>query len=88
LLCKNRLNIKESEEIKMAVSLISMNYDTKAATFSYDDWTNDKDKLPKIGIAGKDGLSTIKGCSQGSYALGTDGTIKTLNGDTNEWIDY
>lgn len=72
----------------MAVSLVSMNERTKVATFSYDNWSVDGDKLPKIGIEGKDALSTIKGCSQGSYALGTDGTIKTLNGDTNEWIDY
>lgn len=72
----------------MAVSLISMNYDTKVGTFSYDDWSIDGDKLPRIGVSGQDKLSTIKGCAQGSFAIGTDGSLKTLKGETNEWINY
>lgn len=72
----------------MAVSLKSQEYTTGNCVFFYDDWATDGDKLPRIGIAGKDNLNTIKGCSQGSFAIGTDGGIKILNGDKNEWIDY
>jgi len=72
----------------MAVWLINGNYTTGIYTFSYDDWAEDGDKLPRIGVAGKDVLSTIKSCSQNSYAIGTDGTMKVLKGSTNEWIDY
>ena len=72
----------------MAVSLKSQEYTTGNCVFFYDDWATDGDKLPRIGIAGKDNLNTIKGCSQGSFAIGTNGEIKILTGDTNEWIDY
>ena len=72
----------------MAVALMTMNYETNIASFSFDDWAIDGDKLPRIGIAGKDALSTVGGCAQGSFAIGTDGSIKVLKGDTNEWIDY
>ena len=72
----------------MAVTMLDNNYKTGYYEFGYDDWTIDGDKLPRIGIAGKDNLATIKGCSQNSIAIGTDGTIKILKGSTNEWIDY
>lgn len=70
------------------VGLISLNEKTNFATFSYDDWNVDGDKLPKMDKPGEDVLSTIKKCAKGSFAIGTDGGIKTLNGDLNEWIDY
>ena len=72
----------------MAVSLKNIDYTSGCATFFYDDWATDGDKLPRIGISGKDNLNTVKGCSQGSFAIGTDGSIKILQGETNEWIDY
>jgi len=72
----------------MAVSLKNIDYTSGCATFFYDDWVTDGDKLPRIGIAGKDNLNTVKGCSQGSFAIGTDGSIKILQGENNEWIDY
>ena len=72
----------------MAVSLKSIDYTSGCATFFYDDWAIDGDKLPRIGIAGKDALSTVGSCAQGSFAIGTDGSIKVLKGDSNEWIDY
>lgn len=72
----------------MAVALMTMNYETNIASFSFDNWAIDGDKLPRIGIAGKDALSTVGSCAQGSFAIGTDGSIKVLKGDTNEWIDY
>ena len=55
----------------MAVSLKNIDYTSGCATFFYDDWATDGDKLPRIGIAGKDNLNTVKGCSQGSFAIGT-----------------
>ena len=57
------------------------------AEFSYDT-ESDVDKLPRINVAGKDNLVTVKSCSQGSIAIGTDGSMKILSGDLNEWIDY
>lgn len=72
----------------MAVVLLDSNYNTGYYEFGYDDWGEDGDKLPRIGVAGKDVLSTIKSCSQNSMAIGTDGTMKILKGSTNEWIDY
>lgn len=72
----------------MAVTLINYNYTTGTGTFGYDNWEEDGDKLPRIGIKGKDKLNTISGCNQNSMAIGTDGTLKILKGSTNEWIDY
>ena len=72
----------------MAVGLIDRNYQTNYCTFSYDDWEKDKDSIPTMTTPGKDVLSTIRSCCQGSYAIGTDGTIKTLRGEDNQWIDY
>lgn len=71
----------------MAVSLIEKNYNTNYCVFSYDNWDLDKNDIPTLNSPGKKILSTIKSCSQGSFAIGTDGTIKILNGK-NEWIDY
>ena len=72
----------------MAVALLDKNYNTNYCEFSYDNWDNDKDFLPTMNSAGKGALATVKSCCQGSMAIGTDGTMKALNGDTNEWIDY
>lgn len=72
----------------MAVSLIEKNYNTNYCEFSYDNWENDKDSIPTMNTHGKGILSTILSCSQGSKAIGTDGTMKILNGDRNEWVDY
>lgn len=72
----------------MAVVVINENYTTKIYTFGYDNWNSDGDKLPRIGIRGKDNLNTIKSCSQNSIAIGTDGSKKILKGSTNEWVDY
>lgn len=72
----------------MAVGVLNSDYQTNYYEFSYDDWSNDGSKLPRIGVRGQDNLVTIKSCCQGSIALGTDGTVKILNGDRNEWVDY
>lgn len=72
----------------MAVTLLDKNYNTNYCEFSYDNWENDKTSIPTMNSAGKGVLSTVKSCCQGSMAIGTDGTMKILNGDTNEWIDY
>lgn len=70
------------------VSLLDRNYNTNYCEFSYDNWDNDKDLLPTMNTPGKDGLKNVLSCIQGSMAIGTDGGIKILNGDNNEWIDY
>ena len=72
----------------MAVALLNRNFNTNYCEFSYDNWDNDKDSIPTMNSAGKGVLSTIRSCCQGSLAIGTDGTMKILNGDNNEWIDY
>lgn len=70
------------------VSLLDRNYNTNYCEFSYDDWDKDKDYLPTLCTQGKGVLSTVKSCCQGSFAIGTDGTIKILHGEDNQWIDY
>lgn len=72
----------------MAVCLLDRNFNTNYCEFSYDNWDNDKDLIPTMNSVGKGILSTIRSCCQGSLAIGTDGTMKILNGDNNEWIDY
>ena len=72
----------------MAVGLIKKNDKTNYCQFSYDDWDEDKDSIPTMNSPGKDILSTIRSCCQGSIAVGTDGTIKILRGKDNQWIDY
>lgn len=71
----------------MAVSLINKNYNTQVCIFSFDSWNEDKDKLPNLNTRGKDLLSTIYSCAQGSKAVGTDGTNYVLTGE-NEWKKY
>lgn len=71
----------------MAVSLLERNPDTNYCTFSYDNWDLDKDSIPNLNTPGGKALSTIKSCSQGSFAIGTDGGLKILTG-ANEWVDY
>lgn len=72
----------------MAVIILEHNYSTGYCEFGYDNWNEDGNKLPRIGITGKDNLVTIKSCSQNSIAIGTDGTVKVLKGDRNEWVDF
>ena len=72
----------------MAVSLLDRNHQTGYCEFSYDNWNTDKDSIPTMDTAGKGILSTIRSCCQGSLAIGTDGTMYTLKGETNEWIPY
>lgn len=71
----------------MAVSLLDKNSKTNYCEFSYDNWDLDKDSIPTLNSPGKELLSTIKSCCQGSIAIGTDGTMKILTGN-NEWVDY
>lgn len=71
----------------MAVGLLNKKYTTNYCVFSYDNWSTDKDKLPNLDTAGKDALSIIKSCSQGSLAIGTDGINYILTGN-NVWIKY
>lgn len=71
----------------MAVSLIEKNYNTNYCVFSYDNWDLDKIDIPTLNTPGGKNLSTINSCSQGSFAIGTDGSVKILSGK-NEWIDY
>lgn len=71
----------------MAVSLISKDYNTGYCEFSFDNWDEDKDKLPTLNTPGSEGLATIKSCAQGSIAICTDmETVKSLSGAKNEWI--
>ena len=70
------------------VSLLERNPNTNYCEFSYDNWENDKDLIPTMNTPGKGKLSSVHSCSQGSIAIGTDGSLKMLNGDLNEWIDY
>lgn len=70
-----------------AVSLINKNYHTNVCIFSYDTWSEDKDKLPTMNSAGNDLLSTIRSCAQGSIAKGTNGKDYILTGN-NTWISY
>ena len=72
----------------MSVSLLDRNYQTNYCEFSYDDWGKDKDYILTMNTAGKGILSTIRSCCQGSLAIGTNGTMYILKGDTNEWIPY
>ena len=71
----------------MAVALLEKNPVTQYCEFTYDNWSTDGHKLPGLNNAGKDNLSTIKLCSQGSIAIGTDGSLKMLNGN-NKWVDF
>lgn len=79
-------NIKKEVSIT-AVSLINKNYSTNVCVFCYDTWSEDKDKLPTMSSAGKDLLSTIRSCAQGSIAKGTNGENYILTGN-NTWILY
>lgn len=71
----------------MAVSLISKDNITNTCVFCYDIWETDKDKLPTLNSRGKDKLSTLYSCAQGSIAKGTNGKNYILTGD-NKWIVY
>lgn len=71
----------------MAVCLISKDYSTNYCVFSYDNWPVDGNMLPNLNTAGKGVLNTVKSCSQGSLAKGTDGTNYILTGG-NSWIPY
>ena len=71
----------------MAVCLVNRDYSTNYCEFSYDSWVTDGNMLPNLNTSGKGNLSTVKSCSQGSLAKGTDGTNRILTGG-NLWIPY
>lgn len=71
----------------MSVGLLKFDGNTRYCEFSYDSWEEDGSKIPTLTTQGSGNLSTIKSCCQGSFAIGTDGTMKTLQGKTNTWID-
>lgn len=71
----------------MSVALLDRNFSTNYCEFSYDDWEKDKNSIPTLNTAGKGKLSNIRSCSQGSLAIGTDGSMKVLTG-SNEWKDF
>ncbi|MBQ6995291.1 MAG: hypothetical protein IJN64_12515 [Lachnospiraceae bacterium] len=71
----------------MSVALLDRNFSTNYCEFSYDEWESDKDSIPTLNTPGKGVLSNIRSCTQGSIAIGTDGTMKILKG-SNEWVDY
>lgn len=68
------------------VSLIDMNYQTRFCKFSIDS-SSDLNSLPTRESPGKDSLSTIRSCSQGSLAYATNGKTYILSGN-NEWVSY
>ena len=68
------------------VGLIDMNYQTRFCKFSID-LSSDLSNLPTMETAGKDKLSTIKSCAQGSRAYATNGKTYVLSGE-NEWVLY
>lgn len=70
----------------MACSLLNINYTTRHAIFSIDSET-DINNLPKINLSGKGALNTIGNVSQGSKAIGTNGTNYILTGN-NKWVKY
>lgn len=67
------------------VKVMTVNYNTKHYVFSIDT-ISDIGILPKYGISGKQGMSTISTVNPGSVAKRTNGDIYILNGDQNEWI--
>lgn len=71
----------------MAVGLLHKNYNTDICRFSFDTWDSDQDKLPTLDSPGKDALSVVISCRQGSMAIGTNGDKYVLTGDNN-WIKY
>ena len=71
----------------MAVCLISKDCSTNYCVFSYDTWAADGNMLPNLNTPGIGVLNTVKSCSQGSLARGTDGTNRILTGG-NSWIPY
>ena len=66
------------------VGLIDMNYHTRFCKFSIDS-SSDLSSLPKLESSGKESLSTIKSCAQGSRAYATNGKTYVLSGK-NEWV--
>lgn len=68
------------------VGLIDMNYQTRFCKFSIDSFSDLK-LLPTRESSGKESLSTIKSCAQGSRAYATNGKTYVLSGN-NEWVLY
>ena len=68
------------------VGLIKMDYQTRFCRFSIDS-SSDLSSLPTLESAGKEKLSTIKSCAQGSLAYATNGKTYILSGE-NEWVLY
>jgi hypothetical protein len=70
----------------MSCALININYNTRFAVFSIDN-ENDISNLPTLTECGKGTLSPVNNVSQGSKAIGTNGTDYILTGE-GKWIKY
>lgn len=68
------------------VTVIKNDYTPKYYEFSIDT-ESELALLPKVGVAGKEYLNTIKECCNGSFAYLSSSALKvwTLNGVTNTW---
>lgn len=69
------------------VWLLEQNYQSGFCRFSIDS-EDELDLLPRYGIKGKEKLCTVSSCCPNSKAVCTDGTIYTLQGNTNKWIKF
>ena len=73
----------------MSVCLLFKDYQTNYCRFSYDTWAEDGHKLPNMTTRGKEGLSNILSCSQGSIAISTsDGGENRILTGKNQWVTY
>lgn len=66
------------------VALLKKDYNTNFCVFSIDT-ESDLNSLPTKSSPGKDILSTIRSCTQGSIAQSANGKTYRLNGNTNKW---
>lgn len=68
------------------VTVIRNDYTSRYYEFAIDS-IEELDLLPTTQTAGKEYLSTIKSCCNGSFAYLSDSalTVWTLNGETDEW---
>ncbi len=70
------------------VKEIIRDYKTQYAKFSFTDWAADENLLPTTTRGGNGDAKKYKSCISGSLAIGIDGSVKILNGDTDRWTDY
>lgn len=68
------------------VNILNKNYQTGVTCFVCDK-AEELDKLPKIGVRGKDNLISVDSCAMGSTVVITETSDRyILNGNTNKWI--